>query len=45
MVTLQIISKILQTSDNTIVEENLLGVDYFVGYEKEFTFIQNHKEK
>lgn len=45
MVTLQIISKILQTGSNAIVEENLLGVDYFVGYEKEFTFIQNHKEK
>lgn len=45
MVTLQIISKILQTSSNAIVEDNLLGVDYFVGYEKEFNFIQNHKEK
>lgn len=45
MVTLQIISKILQTSSNAIVEDNLLGVEYFVGYEKEFNFIQNHKEK
>ena len=45
MVTLQIISKILQTSSNAIVEDNLLGVEYFVGYEKEFNFIQEHKEK
>ena len=45
MVTLQIISKILQTSSNAIVEDNLLGVEYFVGYEKEFNFIQSHKEK
>lgn len=45
MVTLQIISKILQTSSNAIVEDNLLGVEYFIGYEKEFNFIQEHKEK
>ena len=45
MVTLQIISKIIQTSNNDIVEENMLGVNHFVGYEKEFEFIQNHKEK
>ena len=42
MVQLQIISKILETSSNAIVEENFLTVDYFVGYEKEFTFIQDH---
>lgn len=35
----------MQTSSNAIVEDNLLGVEYFVGYEKEFNFIQNHKEK
>ena len=35
----------MQTGSNAIVEDNLLGVEYFVGYEKEFNFIQNHKEK
>ena len=42
MVSLQILSKILSTADNTIIEDNLLSVDYFVGYEKEYTFIQDH---
>lgn len=42
MVSLQILSKILQTGSNAIVEDNFLTVDYFTGYENEFNFIQDH---
>ena len=42
MVALQILSKILATGDNSIIEDNLLSEDYFVGYEGEYNFIQNH---
>lgn len=42
MVALQILSKILSTSSNAIIEDNLLSEDYFVGYEKEYNFIQDH---
>ena len=42
MVSLQIISKILNTQSNAIVEDNLLSVDYFTGYEAEYSFIQDH---
>lgn len=42
MVALQILSKILATGNNSIIEDNLLSEDYFVGYEGEYNFIQNH---
>lgn len=42
MVALQIISKILQTQDISILENNMLTEDYFVGYEEEISFINNH---
>jgi len=42
VVALQIISKILSTSSNAIIEDNLLSEEYFVGYEKEYQFIQEH---
>lgn len=42
MVALQILSKILATADNSIVEDNLLTEEYFVGYENEYRFIQDH---
>ena len=42
MVQLQIISKILATQSNAIVEDNLLTEDYFSGYADEFNFIENH---
>lgn len=42
MVALQIISKILATGNNSIIEDNLLSEDYFVGYEGEYSFIQEH---
>ena len=45
MVAEQIISKILQTSDFSIVEDNMLTVEHFIGYEEEFKFIKNHYEQ
>ena len=42
MVSLQIISKILATKDISILDDNLLTKDYFVGYENEFEFLTNH---
>lgn len=42
MVALQIISKILQSKDISIIDDNLLTSEYFVGYEDEFNFIMNH---
>lgn len=44
MVSLQIISKILATKDLSIIENNLLTKDYFVGYEDEYQFLINHKQ-
>ena len=45
MVALQIISKIIESRDNSIVEENFLTADYFTGYEEPFNFIQDHVQK
>ena len=45
MVQLQIISKLLTTSDFSIIEDNLLTRDYFVGYTTEFDFIVDHHHK
>ena len=42
MVALQILSKILSTKDLSIIENNLLTSDYFVGYEDEFNFLLDH---
>ena len=45
MVQLQIISKVLQSKDATILTENMLTREYFVGYEDEYDFIDKHIEK
>ena len=45
MVQLQIISKILQSKDATILTENMLTDEYFVGYENEISYINEHIEK
>lgn len=42
MVQLQILSKILETADNSIIENNLLTEEYFTGYTEEYGFIQEH---
>ena len=45
MVALQIISKILSTKDISILDDNLLTQDYFVGYEDEYSFIVDHNKE
>lgn len=45
MIQLQIISKILASQSDKILEDNLLTKDYFIGYENEYQFIQDHKQK
>lgn len=42
MVALQILCKVLQTQDISIIDDNLLTSDYFVGYEDEYNFIVQH---
>lgn len=42
MIQLQVLSKVLATHDNSIIEDNLLSRDYFTGYEDEYDFIENH---
>lgn len=42
MVALQILSRVLQTKDCSIIENNQLTKEYFVGYEDEYNFILNH---
>lgn len=42
MVALQVLSKVISSKDNSIIEDNLLTSDYFVGYESEYNFIQEH---
>lgn len=42
IISVQILSKVLDTKDYSIIEDNLLTQDMFVGYEKEFEFIAEH---
>ena len=42
MIALQVLSKVINTADNSVIEDNLLTAEYFVGYEEEYDFIQNH---
>lgn len=42
MVALQILSKILNTKDISLIENNLLTEEYFVGYEEEYNYIMEH---
>lgn len=45
MVQVQIISKILESQDISILEDNLLTSDYFTENKSEIKFIQEHYEK
>ncbi len=45
MVQLQIISKILNNHDFSIVEDNLLTEEYFEEYKDEFAFIKKHYDE
>ncbi len=42
VVELQIISWVINKGDFSIIEDNLLTVDYFKGYEEEYNFITDH---
>jgi len=42
MVAMQILNKVLQTHDYSIIENNQLTVDYFLEYEDEYKFIEEH---
>ena len=42
MVAFQILNKVLSTGDNSLIENNLLDESYFVEYEEEYKFIQEH---
>lgn len=42
MIQLQVLSRIISSGSNDIVEDNLLDESYFPGYEEEYNFIQNH---
>lgn len=42
MITLQILNKVIETQDISIIQNNSLTVDYFIGYEDEYNFIQDH---
>lgn len=42
MIQLQIISKMLASGSHNLVDDYLLTRDYFVGYEDEWDFIENH---
>lgn len=45
MVSLQIINKCLATQDLSIINDNLLTEDFFVGYEDEFNYLINHEKE
>ena len=45
MVAEQILSKVLITSDDSIITDNELTREHFLGYEGEFDFICEHKDK
>lgn len=45
MIQLQVLSKILNEGDTSIVDDFMLTREYFVGYEEEYDFILNHKQQ
>ena len=45
LITVQVLSKIIATGSNDIVEDNLLDESYFPGFEEEFNFIEDHYKK
>jgi len=42
MVQLQILSRVLQTKDNSLIEDNNLTEDFFGEYKDEYNFIETH---
>lgn len=42
MIALQVLNKVIQTQDASIITNNTLTTEYFTGYEAEFEFIMQH---
>ena len=42
---LQVLNKVLQTKDFSLIELNNLTEDFFFNYKAEFNYIKNHYEK
>ena len=45
MIALQVLSKVIASKDISFLEDNILTVDYFVGFEDEYNFIIDHYKK
>lgn len=45
MISLQILNKVLETQDLSMIFSGVLSEDYFVGYEEEFNFLMDHHQK
>ena len=45
MIQLQVLNKILQTGDASLITLNNLDVGYFSEYPKEFNFIKSHLDQ
>ena len=45
MISLQVLSKIILSQDDSFIENNNITEEYFVGYENEIEFIKNHKKE
>jgi replicative DNA helicase len=45
MTAYQIINKVLATQDASIIKDNFLDVEYFIGYEEEYSYIMEHLEQ
>lgn len=42
MIALQVLNKVIQTSDISLLHKNSLTAEYFIGYEDEYNFIAEH---
>lgn len=45
MIALQLLSKVINSGDISIINDNLLTAEYFTGYESEYEFIVDHFKK
>lgn len=45
MIALQVLSKVINTGSTKILDDNMLDISYFVGYENEYNFIMDHVKK
>lgn len=45
MISLQLLNRVIQTKNPSLIAENNLTEQHFLGYEKEYLFVQNHIER